>query len=237
MIEQNDLYIPTHVLREPLGGEAIRLILRNCRQFKVGSVYRRKDIGAVIAKELVRHGAEKPADKKARSAFKSVFSRAMKSASEAVRIPFKRVESSDQAPGAWGWYQFTGGTDTAVAVEVAEVAALDPTRRYSDGKCCVYAWFLPLYARQGKERWPIKIGHSSGVSSNRLKDFEAMLPEKIYLAVEWFCKTKKDAENREKNLHKMLTDCRIEDLPGKEWYETNPKEICENIDKLRIAFP
>ena len=237
MIEQNDLYIPPHVLREPLGGEAIRLILRKCGQFKVGEFYRRKDIGAVIAKELARHGAEKPTDKDASLAFKSVFSRATKSVAEALRISFKYVESSDYAPGAWGWYQFVGGTDTAVAVDVAEVAALDPTRRYGDGKCCVYAWFLPLYARQGKERWPIKIGHSSGVPSSRFNQFEAMLPEKIHLAVEWFCKTKKDAEDREKNLHRMLANCRIEDLTGKEWYETNPKEICENIDKLRIAFP
>ena len=134
------------MLREPLCGEAIRLILRNCRQFEVGSVYRRKDIGAVIVKELARHGAEKPADKNPTLAFKAVFSRATKSSSEALQIPFKRVESSDQPQGAWGWYEFTDGSDTAVAV-----AALEPTRIYGDGKCCVYAWFLPLYARQGKD--------------------------------------------------------------------------------------
>ena len=122
-------------------------------------------------------------------------------------------------------------------VDVAEVAALDPTRRYGDGKCCVYAWFLPLYARQGKERWPIKIGHSSGVPSNRFNQFEAMLPEKIYLAVEWLCDTKKTAAKREKYLHDWLDDCRIEDLPGSEWYETNPKEICEKIEKIMSALP
>ena len=39
-----------------------------------------------------------------------------------------------------------------------------------------------------------------------------MLPEKIYLAVEWFCDTKKTAAKREKYLHDWLDDCRIEDL-------------------------
>ena len=48
MTDQTDLYIPSHVLRKPLGSEAVRLILRHSRRFKDDEFYQRKDIGAVI---------------------------------------------------------------------------------------------------------------------------------------------------------------------------------------------
>ena len=88
-----------------------------------------------------------------------------------------------------------------------------------------------------RERWPIKIGYSSGVPGSRFNQFESMLPEKIHLAAEWRCDTKKNAEKKERYLQDQLSDCRIKGLPGSEWYMTNPEDICAKIEKLLNLFP
>ena len=240
MAEQNDPYIPPHVLRKPLQAEAVRLILSNSHRFRRNEMYRRRDIGRIIVEELARHGAE-VTDNAARMAFKSIFARSKKTQNKSMRIPFEYIES---AAGGWGWYRFVGDTDSMRSAsgrrgersdfpQEERQRELDPTRIYGDGDCCVYAWCLPLYAIRDGDCFPIKIGWAGGNSSNRFSHFENMLPEKIHVVAEWRVDTKKNARRMEKMLQGALETSHIEDLPGSEWYRTKPETIFQKIEGLR----
>ncbi len=109
-----------------------------------------------------------------------------------------------------------------------------PELKFGEGKCEVYVWYLPHYENAG-QRWPMKIGSTSeGGFNRRLDDFQENLPEMPRYVIQVRFTTETNARKLEKALHYYFENRgrRIEEVPGTEWFVTNPEEIVEAIGIL-----
>ncbi len=105
---------------------------------------------------------------------------------------------------------------------------MTPERELGKGPCEVYAWCLPLYQQCSDGRWPIKIGWAGTDGfRRRLRDFRENLPERPRYLLRIGCADETEARDRESVLHAWFRarKRKIDDLPGEEWFLTNPGEI------------
>lgn len=112
---------------------------------------------------------------------------------------------------------------------------LTPEREIGAGPCEVYAWCLPRYQATTGSRWPIKIGKAGNHGlGRRLSDFHEDLPEQPCYLLRLRCADDREARDREALLHAWFRSRGLElnDLPGKGWFLTNPREIEDAIRSI-----
>lgn len=111
---------------------------------------------------------------------------------------------------------------------------LEPERVLGEGACEVYAWCLPQ-DQNGDSSWPIKIGSAGeGGFNRRWRDFCGNLPVVPKYLIRVGFASEADAAQFERVLHFWFRnrDRQVEDIPGVEWFRTNPDEIVEAIQQL-----
>ena len=220
--------LPEYLLNRDFGTDAVRELCRKPGMFRVGQVYKRNEITSKLLSSFIEAGGPRgTTQQKVAQVFKSWF----------------RTDSPFESIDAHGLYKFLGYGDQsdysaqALVEEDREVGssdddAMSPEWEYGKGLYEVYAWCLPRY-REGQEtRWPIKIGRTdtSGFP-RRLQDFWANLPELPCYLIRFSCADEAEAREREHLLHIYFKSRgqHIKDLPGTEWFNTNPDEIRQAI--------
>ena len=105
----------------------------------------------------------------------------------------------------------------------------------------MYAWCLPQYQETSSGRWPIKIGRAG---PDGLRRSRSSTSRRIFRSVPRYvllrlgCADDREAKDRESLLHAWFRTRRqkLDDLPGEEWFVTNPDEIeCEAIRNITDA--
>lgn len=132
-----------------------------------------------------------------------------------------------QSPGVAG--PASASTDAPPSVEPS------PVREIGSGPCEVYAWCLPRYQATSDDRWPIKIGKAGPDGlGGRLSDFHENLPEQPCYLLRLGCADDREARDREALLHAWFRSRgqELNDLPGKEWFLTNPREIADAVGNI-----
>ena len=100
----------------------------------------------------------------------------------------------------------------------------------------MYCFYLPTYRREaeqnGADRWPIKIGRTTGSLAGRLAHLATAMPEAPVVAV--VIRTH-DADLLEKALQNILSyrGLWLAEAAGSEWYLTNPTEITRTFELIR----
>ncbi len=120
---------------------------------------------------------------------------------------------------------------------------LEPGEELGKGPCEVYAWCLPLpqdkktgdrWPIKTSDRWPIKIGWAGPGGFNRRwkKDFASYLPVLPKYLIRIRCETEEQAKSWEQLIHLVLKNRghQVENIPGTEWFKTNPDEIKDIIN-------
>jgi T5orf172 domain len=98
------------------------------------------------------------------------------------------------------------------------------------GPQIVYAYYLNVYREaaqlQGADRWPIKVGMTTGPLEDRMAAHRTALPDAPKVAV--IIRTE-NAALLEKVLHGILTlrGHRYDASGGSEWFTTNPQEVVD----------
>ena len=109
-----------------------------------------------------------------------------------------------------------------------------------EGESVVYLYYFPtyrLYAEEtGKGSYPCKIGRTEGSVDVRIdSQVGTALPEKYEIGLT--IKTDNPV-GMEKMIHRALdaANRRIEDVPGQEWFSTNPEQVLEfyEINKMEV---
>jgi hypothetical protein len=106
------------------------------------------------------------------------------------------------------------------------------------GTQLVYCFYLPAYRREaeqrGSNRWPIKIGRTTGSLANRLASLATAMPESPIVAL--VIQTH-DADLLEKALQNVLSfrGRWLAEAAGSEWYLTNPDEIVRIFEFIRVG--
>ena len=73
--------------------------------------------------------------------------------------------------------------------------------------------------------YSIKIGKTGKKSRERFKDFESNLPESLVLLIKFRCLDDTEANRLEKFFHWAFVTWKINNIPGQEWFSTNPEKI------------
>ena len=111
-------------------------------------------------------------------------------------------------------------------------------RELREGTHEVYAWYLPQYERAVGDRWPIKIGRAGPDGlRRRLRDFQENLPERPCYLFRLGCANDREARDLESLLHAWFRTRgqKLKDVPGEEWFLTNPSEIEEAFRAIKGA--
>ena len=219
--------------KEPFGAEAARELCRLPGIFNFGELYKRERICEVLREQFVRRGGS-------RDTSKQNIASVLKKWLGGGESPFRKE--------ARGRYRFMGFPDQA---EYADNSAgsplqvsdsydgdsLAPEKEFGEGPCEVYAWCLPRYRETPRPRWRIKIGRAGADGfRRRLGDFRENLPERPCYLLRIGCEDEAEAKRREDLLHAWFRERKqmIDDLPGKEWFLTNPTEIEAAIRAILI---
>jgi len=214
--------------KERFGADAARELCRRSGLFKLGRLYRRHEISRAMRDEFVRRGGDEGTTKDdvARVLKKwllgrdSPFEKEMRGRYRYVRAdgsPGQTPDSVDRHPDG---------------VDVAEGAGPAPGRELGEGPYEVYAWCLPRYGKASGGRWPIKIGMAGpGGLGRRFRDFHENLPEAPRYLLRLGCADAREARDRELLLHAWFRSRgqKLDDVPGEEWFLTNPHEIDEAV--------
>ena len=220
------------LVKERFGADAARELCSRPGLFEQGGLYKREQISEMLRDEFVELSGETTKDAVAQ-VLKKWLSR---SAS-----PFSKVTR--------GRYQFVGarassgqtvdsGDSSSEGTDAAYDEELTPQRELGNGPCEVYAWCLPQYQETSGNRWPIKIGRAGPDGlSRRVRDFQENLPERPRYLLRLGCADNREAKNWESLLHAWFSirGQKLDDLPGKEWFATNPDEIEEAIRSITGA--
>ena len=230
---------PNRLREDPFGVDTLKAICRLPGFLELGKEYRRREITASVRDRFVELGGD------ARTTTDRV-ARVFKGCVTNKSIPFEPI------PGIRGGYRFLGyDEETAVTDERPETAAgipsgtdstpnLEPELDYGNGGSYeVYAWCLPLYASVDSQ-FPVKIGRAGSEGFNRrFSDFAAHLPEYPRLLVRIRCQENSEARDWEILLHRYFKNrgCKIDTLPGDEWFRTNRDEVQRAIELLNPNLP
>ena len=219
------------LVRDRFGAAAARELCRKPGLFEQGRLYRRIDIIEMLRDEFIRHGGD---DNTQKDDVTPVLKRWLLGPTS----PFDKVIR--------GRYRFLGFDDTTGQVlnvdargsagsDVAKGDAPIPEREIGAGPCEVYAWCLPQYQATSGAHWPIKIGKAGlGGLGRRLRDFQENLPERPRYLLRLRCVDECEARERESLLHAWFRSRgqKLNDLPGEEWFLTNPSELEEAIRNI-----
>ncbi|MYF35826.1 MAG: GIY-YIG nuclease family protein [Synechococcus sp. SB0678_bin_12] len=106
-----------------------------------------------------------------------------------------------------------------------------------DGVEKIYGWYYPSYRKlatlEGKTRFPVKVGRTTGKAEQRLRESCGMAPEKPVLG---FVAHVDDSSTWERFVHSSLTldGWKLPDAVGDEWFNSNLEELHE-IVSLKLA--
>jgi len=215
------------LVTERFGVAALRELCRRPAIFEPGTLYRRVEISERLRNAFIERGGNNGTTKLD------------------VAIVLKKWLTRPESPfrrEARGRYRFLGPEDETeqdFATHEQDnsgdrVSRGDPVPELEIGKGRheVYAWCLPQYQATADQRWPIKIGRAGPDGlARRLRDFQENLPERPRYVLRLACADDKEAREREILLHAFFRarGRKLEDLPGQEWFLTNPAEIKEAI--------
>ena len=220
------------LVRERFGREAVRSLSEKPGLFEPGRLYRRAEISEKLRAEFVNLGGDA-------NTTKEDVAVALKTWLHGADCPFRK-----EARGRYRFRDSEGESDRRPLTEdrndsSSEAAPAAPELEIGEGPCEVYAWYLPEYAH-GSDRWPVKIGRAgSDGLGRRLLDFQENLPEQPRYLLRLGCADDREARRRESLLHAWF-ECRgqkLEDVPGRQWFRTNPREITEAIRNIIVAAP
>ncbi len=218
------------LVMERFGAAALRELCREPGIFEPGKLYRRVEISQRLRDAFVACGGSDDTTK------------------HDVAIVLKKWLTRPESPfrrEARGRYRFLGPEGEAERLRAAHdqgnsggrVSHGDPApeREIGEGRHEVYAWCLPQYQVTAGRRWPIKIGRAGPEGfARRWRDFRENLPERPRYVLRLACADEREARDREALLHAWFRTRgrKLKDLPGQEWFLTNPAEIDEAIRNI-----
>lgn len=219
------------LVKERFGAAAARELCRKRDLFEQGTLYKRIEISETLRDEFVRCGGDE------------------NTRTDDVAIVLKKWLLGSISPfrkeirGRYRFLGFDGATGQVLDVAAAGSAGGDvanggapvPEREIGAGPYEVYAWCLPQYQANSDARWPIQIGKAGpGGLKRALRDFQENLPEWPCYLLRLWCADEREARERESLLHAWFRSRgqKLNDLPGEEWFLTNPSEIEEAIRNI-----
>ena len=219
------------LVKERFGTAVAHELSRKSGLFEHGKLYPRSHITETLRDEFVRRGGDDDTGKDA-------VARVLKKWLSAPGSPFRKEMR--------GRYRFLGFDATiGQALDMAnpgtasrnapKTGGPSPVREIGAGPYEVYAWYLPRYQATSEDRWPIKIGKAGPDGlSRRLGDFHENLPEQPCYLLRLRCADDREARDREALLHAWFRSRgqELRDLPGKEWFMTNPQEIADAVRNI-----
>ncbi len=220
-----------YLVKERFGIAVVRELCQKSGLFEQHRLYRRSEIVETLRHEFVKRGGD---DNTRNDDVAPVLKKWLLGPSS----PFEKVTR-----GRYRFLGFEGVTEQALDVEAqgsaGSNAAKDdapvPEREIGAGPCEVYAWCLPKYQATSGAHWPIKIGKAGPDGlRRRLRDFQENLPERPRYLLRLRCADEREARERETLLHAWFRSRgqKLNDLPGEEWFLTNPSEIEEAIRNI-----
>lgn len=131
--------------------------------------------------------------------------------------------------------------DATLTSSVKSTAEIEKTARkhkdieiiFGKGSQSVYAWYFPKF--KDASLFPMKIGRSDVSVPERVQDSVGYAPEPPKIAL--IFQTDYSVQY-EKILHAILTiqHRRVKNAVGKEWFETNPEELQQIIEKIEAII-
>jgi T5orf172 domain len=149
------------------------------------------------------------------------------------------TQSMTRAPNPAGPFAEVAGQEADEVVDGLEEMLPESNAariELGEGDQLVYCFYLPTYRnqaeREGHDRWPVKIGMTTGPLTTRIAAQTTALPEPPTVAV--IIRTH-DADLLEKAIQSVLSyrDRWISEAGGAEWYLTNPEEIVSIFEFVR----
>lgn len=219
------------LVKEPFGTDVARELSQKSGPFKQGTLYKRIQIIETLREEFVNRGGDVATGKDA-------VARVLKKWLPSSDSPFRK-----EVRGRYRYRGFQGAAEQALDVkgrgnvrsDDSSVGAPAPEREIGAGPYEVYAWCLPRYQATSGDRWPIKIGKAGPDGlQRRLSDFHENLPERPRYLLQLRCADEREARDREALLHAWFRSRgqKLNDLPGEEWFLTNPREIEEAVRNI-----
>ena len=213
------------LVRERFGADAAREVCQISGLFEHDKLYRRVEISDTIRDEFVKRGGDATTT---RDAVALVLKRWLLGSTS----PFRKEQR--------GRYRFVGTSGSASQIrehgergseeDALPGSGLRPVREMGEGLYEVYAWYLPQYEHAAGGRWPIKIGRAGPDGlRRRLRDFQENIPERPCYLFRFGCANDREARDLESLLHAWFRTRgrNLEDVPGEEWFDTNPSEIAQ----------
>ena len=219
------------LVKDRFGADAARELCRKSGLFEQGRLYKRSEISETLRDEFVKLGGDHTTRKENVA---TVLKKWLRGSASPFQNPTR---------GRYRFLGFDSATEQALDVDARGSAGSDvangdvpiPEREIGAGPCEVYAWCLPQYQATSDARWPIKIGKAgSDGLRRRLRDFQENLPERPRYLLRLRCADEREARERESLLHAWFKSRgqKLNDLPGEEWFLTNPSEIEEAIRNI-----
>ncbi|MYD71820.1 MAG: GIY-YIG nuclease family protein [Acidobacteria bacterium] len=219
------------LIKDRFGTAAANELCQKPGLFEPGRLYKRIDISKALRDEFVRRGGDA-------NTRKDDVVPVLKKWLLGAASPFRK-----EARGRYRFLGHDGATEPAFDVSArgadegrdARDDTPVPERELGAGPCEVYAWCLPQYRATLGARWPIKIGRAGPDGlERRLRDFRESLPERPCYLLRLGCADEREARERESLLHAWFRSRgqKLNDLPGAEWFLTNPSEIEEAIRNI-----
>ncbi|MDE0110589.1 MAG: GIY-YIG nuclease family protein [Bryobacterales bacterium] len=219
------------LVKERFGTAVARELSRKPGLFEHGKLYPRSHITETLRDEFVRRGGDDDTRKDA-------VARVLKKWLSGPSCPFRK-----EMRGRYRFLGFDATIGQALGIarpdsakgEAPRTGAPSPVQEIGAGSYEVYAWYLPRYQATSENRWPIKIGKAGPDGlSRRLSDFHENLPEEPCYLLRIRCANDREARDREALLHAWFRSRgqELNDLPGKEWFLTNPREIADAVGNI-----
>ncbi len=219
------------LVKEPFGADAAHELCRVPKLFEPGALYKRVQISETLLSEFVRRGGS---DTTTKDQVATVLKKRLLDPSG----PFRKEKR-----GRYRFVGFDGQSEREFGLGDRDIEGNDPAndegltpgREFGEGPCEVYAWCLPQYQETSGDRWPIKIGRAGPDGlRRRFRDFQENLPERPRYLLRLGCADDREAKDRESLLHAWFRSRgqKLDDLPGEEWFLTNPSEIEKAIQNI-----
>ena len=226
--------MPDWIFEEKFGALTVEQLFERGGVWQVGRVFTRAEIADILI-ERYRQGGGVDKD----------LTRDHVSRIAKKKLPGEGQENQWFKKVGRGRYEYCGGDGEEPFDSLAESLEEDngdgnsqrrlvADKEYGDGDYEVYVWCLPQYENTG-DRWPVKIGFAGeGGFNRRWRDFHENLPEVPRYLIRVAFRTEAEARRFEGLLHYYFENrgCRIESIPGKEWFNVNPEQVVAAIVAL-----